>query len=183
MISARPKFDNRMIILAIPLILSAFTHLWNVAQFPSFHPDEGVYIRRALHILAGLGLQDPSSRYDHSQDSSSAYDHPYFGPLLLAGIFKIIGYPQILNTTPEEASIETLSSVPRIIMGVLAILDTFLVFRISERRYNSKVALFASVLFAVMPLSWFIRRVVLDSIMLPFVLHFNPVNFRNAIKS
>jgi hypothetical protein len=44
------------------------------------------------------------------------------------------------------------------------------VYRISERRYNSKVALFAAVLFAVMPLSWFTRRVVLDSIMLPFLL-------------
>ena len=161
---------NRYIILLIPLILSSFTHLWNVSQFPSFHPDEGVYIKRALHILAGLGLQDPSSRFDHSQDSTSAYDHPYFGPLFLAGVFKILGYPQILNTTPNAASIETLSSVPRIIMGVLAILDTLLVYKISERRYNSKVALFASVLFAVMPLSWFTRRVVLDSIMLPFLL-------------
>jgi 4-amino-4-deoxy-L-arabinose transferase-like glycosyltransferase len=170
MLSVIRKLDNRIVFIMIPLILSAFTHLWNVAQFPSFHPDEGVYIRRALHILAGLGLQDPSSRYDHSQDSTSSYDHPYFGPLFLAGIFKILGYPQNLNTTPDVASIETLSSVPRIIMGVLAILDTFLVYRISERRYNSKVALFAAVLFAVMPLSWFTRRVVLDSIMLPFVL-------------
>jgi Dolichyl-phosphate-mannose-protein mannosyltransferase len=170
MLSVLRKLDNRIVFIMIPLILSTFTHLWNVAQFPSFHPDEGVYIRRALHILAGLGLQDPSSRYDHSQDSTSAYDHPYFGPLFLAGIFKIIGYPQNLNTTPDVASIETLSSVPRLIMGVLAILDTFLVYRISERRYNCKVALFASVLFAVMPLSWYTRRVVLDSIMLPFVL-------------
>jgi hypothetical protein len=81
------KLDNRIIFLLIPLILSSFTHLWNAAQFPSFHPDEGVYIRRALHILAGLGPQDPSSRFDHSQDSNTAYDHPYFGPILLAGIF------------------------------------------------------------------------------------------------
>jgi hypothetical protein len=170
MLSILRKLDNRIFFIMIPLILASFTHLWNVAQFPSFHPDEGVYIRRALHILAGLGVQDPSSRYDHSQDSTSAYDHPYFGPMFLAGIFKILGYPQILNTTPDVASIETLSSVPRIIMGVLAVLDTFLVYKISERRYNSKVALFASVLFAVMPLSWYTRRVVLDSIMLPFVL-------------
>jgi len=164
------KLDNKLIILFIPLILSGFTHFWNVSQFPSFHPDEGVYIRRALFILSGLGLQDPSSKFDHSQDSTSSYDHPYFGPLFLAGIFKIIGYPQVLNTTPDVSSIETLSSIPRIIMGVLSVIDTFLVYRITERRYNSKVALFASVLFAVMPLSWFTRRIVLDSIMLPFIL-------------
>ena len=166
----KSKSSRKIALLVIPLILASFTHLWNVSGFPSFHPDEGVYIRRALHILAGLGIQDPSSRFDHSQESTSGYDHPYFGPLLLAGIFKILGYPQNLNTTPDAASIETVSSVPRIITGLIAVLDTFLVYRISERRYNSKVALFASIIFAVMPLSWFSRRVVLDSIMLPFLL-------------
>ena len=166
----KSQSSRKIALLVIPLILASFTHLWNVSGFPSFHPDEGVYIRRALHILAGLGIQDPSSRFDHSQESTSGYDHPYFGPLLLAGIFKILGYPQNLNTTPDAASIETVSSVPRIITGLIAVLDTFLVYRISERRYNSKVALFASIIFAVMPLSWFSRRVVLDSIMLPFLL-------------
>ena len=166
----KSQSSRKIALLVIPLILASFTHLWNVSGFPSFHPDEGVYIRRALHILAGLGIQDPSSKFDHSQESTSGYDHPYFGPLLLAGIFKILGYPQNLNTTPDAASIETVSSVPRIITGLIAVLDTFLVYRISERRYNSKVALFASIIFAVMPLSWFSRRVVLDSIMLPFLL-------------
>jgi len=164
------KLDNKIALLFIPLILAAFTHLWNVTGFPSFHPDEGVYIRRALYIAGGLGLQDPSSKFDHSQESTSSYDHPYFGPLLLAGIFKILGYPQNMNTTPDASSIEKLSSIPRIIMGIIAIIDTLLVYLISERRYNSKVALFASIIFAVVPLGWFTRRVVLDSIMLPFLL-------------
>jgi hypothetical protein len=170
MLSVLRKLDKKIFLLFIPLILASFTHLWNVTGFPSFHPDEGVYIRRALHIVAGLGLQDPSSKFDHSQESTSSYDHPYFGPLLLAGIFEILGYPQNMNTTPDVTSIERLSSVPRIIMGIIAIIDTLLVYLISERMYNSKVALFASIIFAVMPLSWFTRRVVLDSIMLPFLL-------------
>jgi Dolichyl-phosphate-mannose-protein mannosyltransferase len=170
MFSLIRKLDKKFFLLFIPLILASFTHLWNVTGFPSFHPDEGVYIRRALHIVAGLGLQDPSSKFDHSQESTSSYDHPYFGPLLLAGIFKILGYPQNMNTTPDVTSIESLSSVPRIIMGIIAIIDTLLVYLISGRMYNSKVALFASIIFAVMPLSWFTRRVVLDSIMLPFLL-------------
>jgi hypothetical protein len=38
---------NHLILLFIPLVLSSFTHLWNLSQFPSFHPDEGVYIKRA----------------------------------------------------------------------------------------------------------------------------------------
>jgi hypothetical protein len=170
MLSVLRKLDKKIVFLSIPLILTSFTHLWNVSDFPSFHPDEGVYIRRALHIVAGLGIQDPSSKFDHSQESTSSYDHPYFGPMLLAGIFKILGYPQNMNTTPDVTSIERLVSVPRIIMGVIAIIDTLLVYIISERRYNSKVALFASIIFAVMPLSWFTRRIVLDSIMLPFLL-------------
>jgi hypothetical protein len=164
------KLDKKILLILIPLVLAAFTHLWNVTGFPSFHPDEGVYIRRALHIVAGLGLQDPSSKFDHSQQSTTSYDHPYFGPLLLAGVFKVLGYPQNMSTTPDVPSIERLSSVPRIIMGVIAIIDTLLVYLISKRKYNSNVALFASIIFAVMPLSWFTRRIVLDSIMLPFLL-------------
>ena len=58
---------NKHILILIPLILSSFTHLWNPAQFPSFHIDEGVYIRRALHTLNGLGPHDPDSRFDHPQ--------------------------------------------------------------------------------------------------------------------
>jgi Dolichyl-phosphate-mannose-protein mannosyltransferase len=161
---------NKYILLVIPLILSSFTHLWNASQFPSFHPDEGVYLRRALHTLVGLGPQDPSSRYDHAQDSNSSYDHPFFGQIFLASIFKIIDYPEFLNTTPDLKSIDKLFTIPRLIMGALAVIDTFLIYRIGERRFNPTVGLFAALLFAVMPLSWFTRRIVLDSIMLPFAL-------------
>jgi hypothetical protein len=55
-------------------------------------------------------------------------------------------------------------------MGMLAISDTFLVYKIAERRYGIRVALIASVLFAVMPLSWLLRGVFLDNILLPFML-------------
>jgi 4-amino-4-deoxy-L-arabinose transferase-like glycosyltransferase len=60
--------------------------------------------------------------------------------------------------------------VPRVLMGILAVVDTFLVYKISERRYNRNVALIASVLFAVMPISWYTRRILFDSIQLPFLL-------------
>ena len=97
------KQKIKWVILCIPLILSSFTHIWNAAEFPSFHPDEGVYLRRALHFLDGLGLQDQSSRYDHSQDSTSAYDHPYFGPIFLAFAFKIVNFPQFLNAAFDSS--------------------------------------------------------------------------------
>ncbi len=161
---------NKHVLILIPLILSSFTHLWNPAQFPSFHVDEGVYIRRALHTLNGLGPHDPDSRFDHPQSSTSAYDHPFFGQIFLAAIFKIIDFPQILKPTSDAASVDRLFDTPRLIMGVFAVIDTFLIYKIADRRFNPTIALFSSLLFAVMPSSWFTRRVVLDSIMLPFIL-------------
>jgi predicted membrane-bound dolichyl-phosphate-mannose-protein mannosyltransferase len=161
---------NKHILILIPLILSSFTHLWNPVQFPSFHIDEGVYIRRSLHTLNGLGPHDPDSKFDHPQSSTSAYDHPFFGQLFLAAIFKIIDFPQALKTTSDSVSIYKLFTTPRLIMGVIAVIDTLLIYKIGERRFNPTVALFSSLLFAVMPSSWFTRRVVLDSIMLPFIL-------------
>jgi hypothetical protein len=150
--------------LAIALILSAFTHLWNPTGFP-YGPsnDEGIYIRRAMHVLSGQGPQE-----------SRLYDHPYFSQLFLAGIFKIIGYPDSLNLSVGNVhsieTLETLYLVPRILMGILAVAVTFLIYRIAEYRYNRTVALIASILFAVMPITWIIRRVLLEPIQLPFLL-------------
>jgi 4-amino-4-deoxy-L-arabinose transferase-like glycosyltransferase len=124
-----------------------------------------------MHFLIGLGPQDPSSQFDHSQASASSYDHPHFGQIFLAGIFKIIGYPSSLNPSSSIESIEMLYVVPRVLMGMLAVLDTFLIYKIVERRYNTKTGAFiASTLFAVMPLTWLYRWILLDSILMPFVL-------------
>ena len=166
------------------MILSAFTHLWNPVGFPSMYGDEGHYTRRALHVLEGLGPQESTSRYDH----------PYFGQIFLASIFKLIGYPGLLDPKPGDVhSIEMLYMVPRVLMGILAVVDTFLIYKIAEVRYNNnrKVAFIASILFAVMPLSWMTRRIVLDSILLPFLLlsilfavyYYNNANKKNENKN
>ena len=55
-------------------------------------------------------------------------------------------------------------------MGLLAVVDTFLLYKIVERRYNKTIALIASILFAVMPLTWLLRRILLEPIQLPFIL-------------
>jgi hypothetical protein len=163
---------NSIFILAIPLTLSAFTHIWNPTGFPAIHPDEGTYMRRTMHVLEGLGAQDPSSQFDHTQFSTSSYDHPYFGQIFLASVLQIIGYADFSNLSANNGiqSIEILYMAPRILMGLLAVFDTFLVYKITTRLYGNKVALVASILFAVMPLSWLLRRIVLDSLMLPLVL-------------
>ena len=58
-------------------------------------------------LLEGHGLKD----------SLFNYDHPYFGQIFLATIFKMIGYPDSLIPSAAEGdvhSIETIHSVPRI---------------------------------------------------------------------
>ena len=152
--------SKSILFLIIPLSLSAFTHLWNPVGFPDFFFDEGVYMRRALLVLQGQG----------PQEATTYYDHPYFGQLFLAGVFYILGYPNSLSPSSDVHSIEMLYIVPRILMGILAVIDTFLIYKISESRYNGNLAFIASILFAVMPMSWFTRRIFLDSILIPFLL-------------
>jgi len=148
-----------ILLILIPLALSAYTHLWNPIGFPNLFYDEGVYMRRALHVMEGLGPQE-----------AYYYDHPFFGQVFLGSMLMVIGYPQSLSPSPDLDSIGSLYEVPRTLMGILAIIDTFLIYKISERLYNRNVALFASVLFAVMPTTWYTRMILLDSILLPFLL-------------
>lgn len=151
---------RKFFLLVIPIVLSSFTHMWNPAGFPDIIYDEGVYIKRALHLQSGLGPIE-----------SSYYDHPFFGQTFLAAFFLLIGFPDSMNALSDEGSIASLYSVPRLMLGILAVIDTFLIYKITELRYKSgTIALIASLLFAVMPITWLTRRVVLDSILLPFLL-------------
>jgi hypothetical protein len=127
--------------------LSAYTHLLNPIGFPPGPlNDENIYIGRAMRILDGLGLTE-----------ASLFDHPYFAQLFLAGIFFVIGYPSSLH--------------PVVGIGIFAVIDTFLIYKICERHYNRTVALIASIIFAVMPIIiWQTRWVLLESIQLPFLL-------------
>ncbi len=154
-------YDNKYFFLLVSLILSSFTHLFNPIGWPGLYYDEGIYMGRALHLINGLG----------PQEDPTFYDHPYFGQFFLAGIFSLIGYPHIISLQIGNInSIEMLYFIPRIIMGLLAVVDTFLIFQISERVYNKKVALIASIIFGITPLSWLLRWILLDSILLPFLL-------------
>jgi hypothetical protein len=156
---SRQAYSVSMSLVLIPLALSAYTHLWNPVGFPNLFYDEGVYIRRAMHVMEGLGPQE-----------AYYYDHPFFGQIFLGSMLTVIGFPESLNPSPDLHSIESLYEVPRILMGILAVIDTLLIYKISERIYNRNVALFGSILFAVMPLTWFTRMILLDSILLPFLL-------------
>ena len=88
-------FDRSVFLLSIPLVLSAFTHLWNPIGFPDIFYDEGIYMQRSMRVLEGLGPQEPSHRYDH----------PYFGQLFLASLLKIVNYPDsVIISNPYSFS-------------------------------------------------------------------------------
>jgi hypothetical protein len=88
----------------------------------------------------------------------------------MAGLLGLVGYPDTLNPNLDADSIESLYLIPRLIMSIFAILDTFLVFKITEKRYGIKIAFIAAVLFAVMPYGWLLKRIFLETIQLPLVL-------------
>jgi 4-amino-4-deoxy-L-arabinose transferase-like glycosyltransferase len=111
--------------------------------------------------------------YQGPQEESTFYDHPYFGQLFLSGVFKIMGYPTLFVTAAGgdlKHMIEMLYFIPRVLMGTLAVVDTFLIYKISEYWYNRRVALISSVFFAVMPSTFILRWILLDSIELTLFL-------------
>ena len=141
-------------ILIIILVLSAYIHLWNPVGFPDVFFDEGIYMRRAMNVLDTGNPQE-----------GNFYDHPYFGQLVLAGFLKITGFPQTV-----EQSLELSYLIPRVFMGILAVFDTFLIYQISKKRFGKNTAILSAVLFGVMPITWMLRRILLDTILLPFLL-------------
>jgi dolichyl-phosphate-mannose--protein O-mannosyl transferase len=140
---------------------------------------EGQYMHRAMQVL-----EDFNYHYKQSSIYPYPYDHPFFGQYFLAGMLAVLGYPESLHLSSSSTttaaiargdmthSIEMLYLVPRVLIGLLAILDTFLVYKIAERRYNSNrtIALIASILFAVMPITWVLRKILLESLLLPLLL-------------
>ncbi len=157
-----------LILLSI-ILVSCFFHLWNLDGFPSIYRDEDHYLRKAMHIMEGEGLQEDSD--DLISYQSHKYDHPYFGQLFLGGVLKLIGYPDILSPKAGDLhSIEMLYLVPRVIMGLLAVVDTFLIYKIGQVRYNKNIGLLSAAIFAVVPITWVLRRIWLEPIQLPFIL-------------
>src|ERR687891_2064166 len=140
--------SSPVLFIALPLILSAYTHLWNPIGFPVIWVVEGQYMQRAMQVLEGEGLHEPRNIFAHF------YDHPFFGQLFLAGMLAAVDYPHIHSSdvSVSVGSIESLYLAPRLLMGVLAVIDTFLVYRIAEYRYNKTIAFIAAVLFVLIPI-------------------------------
>ena len=154
----RRSYNRSLLLLVVIIALSAYTHMWNPAGVPFLHADESTYIKRGVGVLNGEILY-------------GLHDHPFFGQVVIAGFMHVAGYQDLLDDPPADPShIRALYAYPRVFMGLLAVLDTLLVYLIADRLFGRRVAAVAAVAFAVAPMSLLLRMVLLDSILLPFVL-------------
>ena len=99
----------------------------------------------------------------------NVYDHPYFGQIAIASILAITNYSDVTPSTDPD-SLQSLYMVPRLFMGLLAVLDTFLIYKIVQIRYGVNSAFLSASLFAVLPFTWIFKRILLDSVLVPLVL-------------
>ena len=150
-------------LLCIAVILSIFTYMWNPLGYPGFVYDDGTYIGRAMHVLVTRSPQE-----------GTLHDHPYFGQIFLAGMLWLTGFPNSVAPSADSdigTYVKMLWLVPKVLIGFFAVIDTLLIYKIAERRYNNKmVAFIASILFAVMPMWWSLRDLFLESLLLPLLL-------------
>ena len=149
---------NKLFFLLIPLLLSGFIHLWNPVGYPDIFFDEGIYMRRAVNLLDTRNPQE-----------GNVYDHPYFGQIAIASILAMTNYSDFKPSTDPD-SLQSLYMIPRIFMGLLAVLDTFLIYKIVQIRYGLNAAFLSASLFAVLPFTWIFKRILLDSVLVPLVL-------------
>ena len=115
-------------------------------------------MRRAVNLLDTGNPQE-----------GNVYDHPYFGQIVIASILAITNYSDFKPSTDPD-SLQSLYMIPRIFMGLLAVLDTFLIYKIVQIRYGVNAAFLSASLFAVLPFTWIFKRILLDSIFVPLVL-------------
>jgi len=144
-----------LIILTGIMLLSLLTHIYNLGGYPQFFCDEGTYIQRAIRLNQLHIIQ------------RGCYEHPFFGWVLIALYLILVGF-----TSTKLYTIETFYFISRSLFLILSVINILLIYRISKKLYDrEEIALCASAIFAVAPMStyWF-RMVLLDSIMITFVL-------------
>ena len=180
-VTRRHSGKGPLFLLVMIIALSAYAHTWNPTGFPVFHVDETIYVKRGAGILNNEVLYDLHAEKGHPVNVADSeilnnrtpyqYDHPFLGQMVIAGFMHVTGYQNLLDDPSTDPShLEALYAYPRAFMGLLAALDTLLVYLIADRMFGRRVAAVAAVIFAVAPMSLMLRMVLLDSILLPFVL-------------
>ena len=95
-----PSGKGPILLLVVVVALSAYTHMWNPAGFPSLNVDEGVYVKRGVGVLNGEILY-------------GLHDHPFFGQVVIAGFMHVAGYQDLLDDPPDDPCLLYTSPSPR----------------------------------------------------------------------
>jgi endo-1,4-beta-D-glucanase Y/4-amino-4-deoxy-L-arabinose transferase-like glycosyltransferase len=138
-----------VIILTLVLLVSGFSHGYNMRNYPYYESDEGTYTSQAWSILT-KGELAPYTYW---------YDHPPLGWITLALWAKIL--PNDFFTF--GTSIDT----GRVLMLLVHLVSTALIFFITKRLTKSNgIAAVVCLLYSLSPLGiYFRRRVLLDNLM------------------
>lgn len=137
------------IVFICVLLISGFSHGYNMLNYPYYESDEGTYTSQAWSLLTE-GTLAPYTYW---------YDHPPFGWIVIALWDKIL--PN--NIFTFGTSIDT----ARVLMLVIHLISTSLIFFITKRLTQSTtIAALACLLYSLSPIGiYFRRRVLLDNIM------------------
>jgi 4-amino-4-deoxy-L-arabinose transferase-like glycosyltransferase len=136
----------------------------NLALFPEYFWDEGVYIERVTSFLKTFQM------YQHSD----YIDHPPLGWIIPSLPLSLIRFPDsITHLQIHDISfkIQLLFIIPRLVAISYVILIAILIYKLSEQLYNNKrIALISLATFASIPALWPFRNLLLDPLMILFVL-------------
>lgn len=157
-----------VLVLAV-VALSSFTHLHALTNNPGIWWDEGTYIGRGIVVVRQHTLYPDSDAMESNVAyyGTDYYGHPFLGWGILALVFALVGYPGSLQGRPP--GVDTLALyylVPRTVMAVLTILDTFLIYAVGRRAFGRpRHGLAAAALFALSPVTRQMLYVQLDNFM------------------
>jgi endo-1,4-beta-D-glucanase Y/4-amino-4-deoxy-L-arabinose transferase-like glycosyltransferase len=149
-----PGKDLKVIILVLSLFLiSAFTHSYNMFNFPYYENDEGVYLSQAWSLIREGKLAPYTYWYDHAP---AGWIFMSFWVKLTGGFFT---FGNAINTG-------------RVFMLVLHSTTSLLLFFIARKLSGSLFpGITALLVFSLSPLAiYFQRRVLLDNIMIFWIV-------------
>lgn len=153
---------QKLVLIVFAAIIFNFS--FDLASFPEYFWDEGVYVDRATSFAKTLQM------YQHP----NYIDHPPLGWIIPSVIFSLIRFPDsITHLQIHDMSLHTwlLFLIPRLVATSYVIPIAILVYKLSYRLYNNKkFALISLATFALIPASWPFRNLLLDPLMILFVL-------------
>jgi hypothetical protein len=161
------KIKNNVIVIALLLVV-LFNVCYNLANFPTFFWDQGVYIERGINFIKNSVVYD----------DPTYIDHPPLGWIIPSLIFKAVSFPDSISQMNGASSATDMGSqvmllflVPRLIAATFTVAIAVLIYKTALIMYNDKnLALISLSTFSVIPAMWPFRNMLLDPIMITFVL-------------